>query len=326
MNREPLVRLDHVKKYFAFKEGLATSYVKAVDGITLDIFPGETMGLVGESGCGKSTLGRTVLRLFDKVEGRVLFEGTDLYRLKGRELVAMRRNMQIVFQDPLASLNPRKTIRQIIEEPLRFHGVRDRETRRRRVDEVMEAVGLSLAAADRYPHEFSGGQQQRAGIARALVLRPRFIVCDEAVSALDVSVQAQVLNLLQRLKKDFGLTYLFISHNLSVVKHVCDRVAVMYLGRVVEVADKTRIFENPIHPYTRALISAIPIPDPDQKKNRILLEGDLPSPADPPPGCHFHPRCGACAALCGTQEPALTEIEPDHFAACHCCCGAAVPL
>ena len=317
MTHEPLIHLENAKKYFEFKEGFTTQYIKAVDGITLDIYPGETLGLVGESGCGKSTLGRVVLRLFDRAGGQVLFEGTDIYALKNRDMIPMRRNMQIVFQDPLASLNPRKTIRQIIEEPLCFHGVRDRAERRRRVDEVMEAVGLSPSVGDRYPHEFSGGQQQRVGIARALVLRPKFIVCDEAVSALDVSVQAQVLNLLQDLKKEYGLTYLFISHNLSVIKHLCDRVAVMYLGKIVEVAGKKQLFENPLHCYTRALISAIPVPDPEQKRSRILLEGDIPSPASPPSGCHFHPRCYECQEICSQEEPPLMEAEPGHFVACH---------
>lgn len=319
MSTDSLVRLESVKKYFEFKEGFTTQYIRAVDNVTLDIGRGETFGLVGESGCGKSTLGRTILRLYDHAEGRVLFEGADLYSLKSREMIQVRRDMQIIFQDPLASLNPRKTIRQIIEEPLRFHGVRSKTERRERVDRVMTEVGLSPAVGGRYPHEFSGGQQQRVGIARALVLKPKFIVCDEAVSALDVSVQAQVLNLLQELKRDYGLTYLFISHNLSVIKHVCDKIAVMYLGTVVELAKKEQLFLNPVHPYTKALISAIPLPDPELKRGRILLEGDIPSPANPPAGCRFHTRCPECSGGCRHDAPPFVEVEPGHFVACNRC-------
>ena len=316
MESKTLIHLDSVRKYFEFKEGFATNYIKAVDGISLDILAGETFGLVGESGCGKSTLGRTILRLYDKAEGLIEFEGKDVYRLSSKELISLRRDMQIVFQDPLASLNPRKTIYQIIEEPLRFHGVKDRKERQARVHQAMEDVGLSPSVGNRYPHEFSGGQQQRVGIARALILKPKFIVCDEAVSALDVSVQAQVLNLLDQLKQEYHLTYLFISHNLSVIRHVCDRIAVMYLGRVVELASTEQIFSNPVHPYTRALISAIPIPDPDLRRSRILLEGDLPSPANPPSGCHFHTRCPEAKACCAEREPAYIMVEPGHYVAC----------
>lgn len=321
--KQVLIHLEDVKKYFEFKDGFATEYVKAVDGITLDIFKGETLGLVGESGCGKSTLGRTILRLYDKAEGTVSFQGKDIYGQSSKELLKLRRDMQIVFQDPLASLNPRKTIFQIIEEPLRFHGYKNREERREMVEQIMQAVGLNPNVGNRYPHEFSGGQQQRVGIARALILRPEFIVCDEAVSALDVSVQAQILNLLQKLKKEYNLTYLFISHNLSVIKHICDRIVVMYLGNVVEVATKEQLFSNPCHPYTRALISAIPLPDPAQKRQRIMLEGDIPSPAHPPEGCRFHPRCYECAGkeACCQDRPRLVEVEPGHFVACHQYCG-----
>jgi len=318
---EVLLHLEDVKKYFEFKDGFVTRHIKAVDGVTLDIYQGETLGLVGESGCGKSTLGRTILRLYDKAEGKVLFQDKDVYRQSSRDMLRLRRNMQLIFQDPLASLNPRKTIFQIIEEPLRFHGYRDPEERRKLVEQIMTDVGLDPAVGSRYPHEFSGGQQQRVGIARALVLRPQFIVCDEAVSALDVSVQAQILNLLQRLKQEYNLTYLFISHNLSVIKHVCDRIVVMYLGNVVEIAPKDRLFANPVHPYTKALISAIPIPDPEQHRQRIVLEGDIPSPANPPSGCRFHPRCYQCSGRedCAAERPKLTEIEPGHFVACHHC-------
>lgn len=317
MSKDTLLEINRVKKYFEFKEGFATRYIKAVDDISLDVNRGETLGLVGESGCGKSTLGRTALRLFDITDGEVKLEGQNIYTLKTKELCEVRRNMQIIFQDPLASLNPRKKIHQIIEEPLRFHGVKDRKERRRRVSEMMEAVGLNPDVGSRYPHEFSGGQQQRVGIARALILKPKFIVCDEAVSALDVSVQAQVLNLLQELKREYGLTYLFISHNLSVIKHVCNRITVMYLGRVVEVADKKRLFANPLHPYTKALISAIPIPDPGRKRQRIILEGDIPSPANPPSGCRFHTRCSVRGKTCDWDEPKLVEAEPGHFVLCH---------
>lgn len=321
--KQVLIHLEDVKKYFEFKDGFATEYVKAVDGITLDIFKGETLGLVGESGCGKSTLGRTILRLYDKAEGTVLFQGKNVYEQSSKELLKLRRDMQIVFQDPLASLNPRKTIFQIIEEPLRFHGYKNRDERKKLVEQIMQAVGLNPNVGNRYPHEFSGGQQQRVGIARALILRPEFIVCDEAVSALDVSVQAQILNLLQKLKKEYNLTYLFISHNLSVIKHICDRIVVMYLGNVVEVATKEQLFSNPCHPYTRALISAIPLPDPAQKRQRIMLEGDIPSPAHPPEGCRFHPRCYECAGkeACCQDRPRLVEVEPGHFVACHRYCN-----
>ena len=317
--KEVLIHLDDVKKYFEFKDGFATEYIKAVDGISLDIYKGETVGLVGESGCGKSTLGRTILRLYDKAEGTVEFKGQEVWKLNSRDLMKLRRDMQIVFQDPLASLNPRKTIFQIIEEPLCFHGYKNKEERKEMVEKIMQAVGLNPEVGNRYPHEFSGGQQQRVGIARALILRPEFIVCDEAVSALDVSVQAQILNLLQQLKEDYKLTYLFISHNLSVIKHVCDRIVVMYLGNVVEIATKEQLFANPCHPYTQALISAIPIPDPSQKRQRIMLEGDIPSPANPPEGCRFHPRCFACEGKenCCKERPKLIEVEPGHFVACH---------
>ncbi|MCI8417400.1 MAG: ATP-binding cassette domain-containing protein [Lachnospiraceae bacterium] len=327
MAENVLVKLDNVKKYFPVKEGFQTRYLKALDGISLEIRKGETMGLVGESGCGKSTLGRVLLRLLEKTEGSVYFNDKDVYGIKNKELIQLRRSMQIIFQDPLASLNPKMRIRQIVEEPLRFHSKQmginfhDKAMVRKMVDEVLTTVGLSPEVAERYPHEFSGGQQQRIGIARALILKPSFLVCDEMVSALDVSVQAQVLNLMQDLKREYQLTFLFISHNLSVVKHICDRIAVMYLGKIVEIADKRTLFENPLHPYTKALISSIPIPDPDRRRNRILMEGDLPSPLNPPAGCRCHTRCVECQESCSSEEPMLREIEAGHFVACHVVTG-----
>lgn len=323
-DKKILIHTENVKKYFPYSEGFKTKYVKAVDNISIDVFKGETLGLVGESGCGKSTFGRCLLRLFDISGGSVKFDGRDVYSLSPKELIKERRHMQLIFQDPLASLNPRLRIRQIVEEPLYFHkdqldfDIKDKARRKEIVDKTLRDVGLDPdICADRYPHEFSGGQQQRVGIARALILKPDFIVCDEAVSALDVSVQAQVLNLLEELKKEYDLTYIFISHNLSVIKHVCDRIAVMYLGQVVELADRDVLFKNPLHPYTKALISAIPIPDPEKKRNRILLEGDIPSPMNPPAGCRFHTRCFDACENCSSEETKMIEVEPGHFVACH---------
>lgn len=316
MSEKILIHLKDATCYYKEKNGFTTQYIKAVDHVSFDIMDGETFGLVGESGCGKSTLGRLILRLTDKTFGTIEYNGQEVFALNSRQLIDMRRNMQIIFQDPLASLNPRKTVKQIIEEPLRFHGVKSREKRQERVSRVMADVGLNPETANRYPHQFSGGQQQRIGIARALVLRPKFIVCDEAVSALDVSVQAQVLNLLENLKEEYGLTYLFISHNLSVIKQVCDRIAVMYLGKIVELASCEQIFANPLHPYTKALISAIPVPDPDVRRQRIILGGDIPSPADPPAGCRFHTRCNAAQDRCSMEEPVMKEMEPGHWVAC----------
>jgi len=312
-----LISVKNIKKYFPFKEGFQTKYIKAIDDISFDIYKGETLGLVGESGCGKSTTGRVILNLLNATEGTVSFEGNNIFSMGSKDLFKLRRRMQIIFQDPFASLNPKLKIRQIVEEPLKFHKVQNKKIRQGLVNDILTTVGLDPAAGDRYPHEFSGGQQQRIGIARALVLRPDFIVCDEAVSALDVSVQAQVLNLLDDLKSEFGLTYLFISHNLAVVKHICDRIAVMYLGVIVEIADKKQIFDNPLHPYTKALVSSIPIPDPAQHRNRILLEGDIPSPANPPSGCRFHTRCYECGEDCDCKVPRLVEAEPGHFVSCH---------
>jgi oligopeptide/dipeptide ABC transporter ATP-binding protein len=314
---DSFISIQDIHKYFSFKEGFKTSYVKAVNGVSFDIYRGEIFGLVGESGCGKSTTGRIVLRLLSPTNGRIFFEGIDLETLDNKEMIRIRRRMQIIFQDPYASLNPRLRIRRIIEEPLLFHGFNNRKQRKELVDNTLQAVGLDVSSADRYPHEFSGGQQQRIGIARALVLKPEFIVCDEAVSALDVSMQAQVLNLLCELKKRFGLTYLFISHNLSVIKHICTRVGVMYLGRIVELAQTDKIFKNPLHPYTRMLISSIPIPDPTVRPRRVILDGDIPSPINPPSGCSFRTRCHECCDLCSkTDMPTLSEVEPGHFVAC----------
>lgn len=317
MKDNPLIKVENIKKYFPFKEGFKTRYIKAIDDISFDIYKGETLGLVGESGCGKSTTGRVILNLLEATEGKVSYEGKNVLTMNAKELFILRRRMQIIFQDPFASLNPRMRVRQIVEEPLKFHKVQDRKIRKELVDNILRTVGLDPSAGDRFPHEFSGGQQQRIGIARALVLRPDFIVCDEAVSALDVSVQAQVLNLLHDLKSEFGLTYLFISHNLAVVKHICDRIAVMYLGVIVEIADKKQIFDNPLHPYTRALVSSIPIPDPSRHRNRIILEGDIPSPANPPSGCRFHTRCYECGENCDCDIPKLVEVEPGHFVSCN---------
>ncbi|MBO8163953.1 MAG: dipeptide ABC transporter ATP-binding protein [Brevibacillus sp.] len=317
--KTPLLEVKALKKYYPVKRGLwgRAGVVRAVDGVDLTVYPGETVSIVGESGCGKSTTGRCILRLIEPTEGQIWFEGTDISRLSQDRLRQMRRHMQFVFQDPFASLNPRKTIRQILSDPLIVHGIGSARERKQRVEEMMEVVGLSKSHLDRYPHEFSGGQRQRIGIARALILRPKLIIADEPVSALDVSIQAQILNLMQDLQREFQLTYLFISHDLSVVRHISDRVAVMYLGKVVEIADKKSLYEKPAHPYTRALLSAVPIPDPDAVRERIILEGDLPSPANPPTGCTFHPRCPSCMEVCKTTPPPVKEVGEGHLIACH---------
>ena len=322
--REPLIRVRGLKKYFPITRGIVIQRrvgdVRAVDGIDLDVFPGETVGLVGETGCGKSTLARTIMRLYDSTEGSIEFAGEDITKLAGKELRARRRDMQMIFQDPMASLNPRKTVGSIIGEPFRLHHVVPKDRVRGEVQQLMELVGLNPEHYNRYPHEFSGGQRQRIGVARALALRPRLIVCDEPVSALDVSIQAQVLNLLKDLQAEFNLTYLFIAHDLSVVKHVSDRVAVMYLGKIAELARGEDLYANPKHPYTGALLSAVPIPDPRlaRSRKRIILEGDVPSPIDPPSGCRFHPRCpNAQLPRCSTEEPQLTPHHPGQVAACH---------
>lgn len=316
-----LVKISGLKKHFPIRKGFfnrQVGAVRALDGIDLTIREGETLGLVGESGCGKSTLGRVVLRLLPATAGSVTFEGRNVLAASEKEMKAFRRDMQIVFQNPYASLDPRMTIRQIVQEPLEVHQTARGSDLRDRVLNLLDLVGLAKEMADRYPHEFSGGQRQRVGIARALALRPKLIVADEPVSALDVSVQAQILNLLIQLKSEFKLTYLFIAHNLDVVRYISDRIAVMYLGRIVELGECDQVYNQPLHPYSKALISAAPVPDPDfDRSNRMLLPGDLPSPANPPSGCRFHTRCPMARDKCKVDDPALREITPSHFSACH---------
>jgi len=315
-----LVQVKNLVKYFPVRGGVlqrVVAWVKAVDDVSFTIREGETLGLVGESGCGKTTVGRTMLRLIEPTSGSVIFDGVEVFKLRERELLKeMRRNMQIIFQDPYASLDPRMPIGESIAEGLKIHNIGTPRQRHEIVIEMLRKVGLEDYHARRYPHEFSGGQRQRIGIARALALRPKFIVCDEPVSALDVSIQSQVLNILKDLQKEFGLTYLFIAHNLSVVEHISDRVAVMYLGKIVELARREELFRNPLHPYTQALLSAIPIPDPTLKRKRILLKGDVPSPLNPPKGCRFHPRCPVAMGKCSHEEPQFKELLPEHWVAC----------
>ncbi|MDP4170196.1 MAG: dipeptide ABC transporter ATP-binding protein [Bacillota bacterium] len=315
-----LLKVEGLKKYFPITGGIfgkKKGDVKAVDDVDFYVRKGETLGLVGESGCGKSTTGRMLMRLIEPTEGQVIFEGKDLGKLNANEMRKMRKDMQMVFQDPFASLNPRHTVEKILEEPLIVHGIGTAKERKQRVKEMLEVVGLSSYHAKRYPHQFSGGQRQRIGIARALMTKPKLIIADEPVSALDVSIQSQVLNLLEDLQKEFQLTYLFIAHDLGVVRHISDRVGVMYLGRLVEITTAEKLYEKPLHPYTQALLAAVPIPDPSLKKARELLTGDLPSPSDPPKGCAFHTRCKECMEVCKTTRPELRELEPGHFAACH---------
>jgi oligopeptide/dipeptide ABC transporter ATP-binding protein len=323
--RAPLVEIRDLVKHFPIHGGVlqrTVANVQAVDGVSFDIFKGETLGLVGESGCGKTTVGRLLLRLIEPTSGSIRFDGTDISALKGSALKPYRRRMQIIFQDPYASLDPRTPIGDSIGEGLRIHGIGTPAERRVRVKTIMDLVGLAPYHARRYPHEFSGGQRQRIGIARALILKPDLVVCDEPVSALDVSIQAQVLNELKALQRELGLTYLFIAHNMGVVVHISDRVAVMYLGKVAELAGRTEMFRAPEHPYTQALMSAIPIPDPELRRKRIILRGDVPSPVNPPSGCHFNPRCQLRAelggpAICATTEPPLLDAGAGHLVACH---------
>jgi oligopeptide/dipeptide ABC transporter ATP-binding protein len=316
---ETLVEVNNLVKYFPVRAGIlqrVVNHVKAVDDVSFIVRKGETLGMVGESGCGKTTVGRTMLRLVEPTSGSVKFKGADVFSMKPAELKTVRRNMQIIFQDPYASLDPRVPIGESVMEGLHIHRI---GTPRERVDimlETLKKVGLEDYHARRYPHEFSGGQRQRIGIARALALRPQFIICDEPVSALDVSIQSQVLNILKDLQAEFGLTYLFIAHNLSVVEHVSDRVAVMYLGKMVELTTREDLFRNPMHPYTQALMSAIPVPNPRLKRERTILKGDVPSPLNPPKGCRFHPRCPVAIAQCSQEEPKLKELRPEHWVAC----------
>jgi oligopeptide/dipeptide ABC transporter ATP-binding protein len=323
VSEQELLTVSNLKMYYPVKERnkggvfAKKQYVKAVDGVSFTVYKGQTFGIVGESGCGKTTTGKMIVKLLTPSEGSILYEGKDIFRLSRKDQAEMKKKIQIIFQDPYSSLDPRFTCGRLIAEPLAIHRIGGAEARREKVLELMADVGLSSDAYERFPHEFSGGQRQRIGVARALALNPSLIVCDEPVSALDVSIQAKILNLMQSLQDKYHLTYIFISHNLSVVKHFCDRIAVMYLGNIVELADKNQLFRNFKHPYTDALFDAIPIPDPDQKSMRNVLEGDIPSPLNPPSGCVFHTRCRHCEEICETHSPPLREIEPGHLVACH---------
>lgn len=319
---EILVRVENLKKYFPITRGIFQRHagdIKAVDGVSFFVRQGETLGLVGESGCGKTTTGRTLLQLYRPTEGQVYFEGQDLSVMKGEQLRHMRRRMQMIFQDPYASLNPRMTIGSIVGEPLEVHNIAKGKEKRERVQELLRLVGLNPYFINRYPHEFSGGQRQRIGVARALALNPDFVVCDEPVSSVDVSIQAQIVNLLEDLQAQFGMAYLFIAHDLSMVRHISDRVAVMYLGKIVELTGRHELYSNPLHPYTQALLSAVPIPDPvvEERRQRTILEGDVPSPANPPEGCNFSTRCPVVMDICKKEDPEFKEVSSEHWVACH---------
>jgi oligopeptide transport system ATP-binding protein len=324
-NKEVLVEVKNLKKHFPIMRGVLrrqVGAVQAVDGVSFNIYKGETLGLVGESGCGKSTTGRTILQLLEPTAGQVSYAGQELTNLNRNEMRKARRHMQMIFQDPYASLNPRMSVGSIIGEPLQIHNIGNSSSRKDRIQELLKVVGLNPYFINRYPHEFSGGQRQRIGIARALATNPDFIVADEPISALDVSIQAQVVNLMDDLKEELGLTYLFIAHDLSMIRYISDRVAVMYLGRIVELSNRDEIFDHPLHPYTQALLSAIPIPDPEKesKRQRLILEGDVPSPANPPSGCRFHPRCSYATEICKKEDPVFRNLGSDsvpHFVACH---------
>jgi oligopeptide transport system ATP-binding protein len=318
-----LVQVCNLKKYFPIHKGTIIQRhigdVKAVDDVSFDIYRGETLGLVGETGCGKTTVGRTLLHLYEPTAGHVHFDGVDLMKLSESGLRSFRKRMQMIFQDPYASLNPRMTVGSIVAAPLEVHGVPNGKSKRERIEELLDMVGLNPEFVNRYPHEFSGGQRQRIGIARALAVNPELVVCDEPISSLDVSIQAQVVNLLEELQEKLGLTYLFIAHDLSMVRHISNRMAVMYLGKIVELADRNEIYLKPLHPYTQALMSAVPVPDPDiaEKRQRVILEGDLPSPSNPPVGCNFNTRCPFAKDICHVQDPEYLEVLPEHWVACH---------
>ncbi|MCD6237967.1 MAG: ABC transporter ATP-binding protein [Thermotogae bacterium] len=317
---KPILQVRHLVKYFPIKKGVfrrTVGWVRAVDDVSFDVYEGETLGLVGESGCGKTTTALTILRLEEPTRGQVIFDGKDITKLKRRDMRKMRKGMQIIFQDPYSSLDPRMKVKDIIAEGMLTHNMLNGRNVYKRVGELLERVGIPADYMNRFPHEFSGGQRQRVGIARALALEPKIIMCDEAVSALDVSIRSQIINLLKDLQNEFKFTYLFIAHDLSVIKYISDRVAVMYVGKIVELADKKAFFDDPLHPYTQALISAVPVPNPDYKKKRIVLQGDVPSPANPPKGCRFHPRCFKAMDICSKVEPELVEVKPGHFVACH---------
>lgn len=317
--KRPLLEVKNLKTHFVKNNflGKEVENIKAVDGVSFEVQEGETFGLVGESGCGKSTTGKSILRLIEHTDGEVLFEGENIFNYSQKEMKEAYQNMQLIFQDPFGSLNPRKTIGSIIAEPMIVQGTKTPKEREERVNELLDVVGLHRTHATRYPHEFSGGQRQRVGIARALALNPKLIIADEPVAALDVSIQSQILNLLRKLQQELNLTYLFISHDLNVVKHISDRIGVMYLGKIIEQAGKDQLYERPLHPYTQALLSAIPVTDKEKKLERIVLKGDVPSPANPPNGCHFNPRCFACMPICLKEAPEIQEVSEGHYVACH---------